>query len=76
MTKTLSPKLAQKQVRNQEILKEFVERSKKGDMTMGIADDICTRYKSMGAKISVATILRIVRVSGYFENKNENKFAS
>ena len=43
---------------------------------MGIADDICTRYKSIGAKISVATILRIVRVSGYFENKNENKFES
>jgi hypothetical protein len=76
MTKTLSPKLAQKKLRNQEILKEFIDRSKQGDMTMGIADDICIRYRSMGAKISVATILRIVRLSGYFESKNENKFAS
>ncbi len=76
MSKTLSPKLASKKKRNAEILAEFKERSESGDMTMGIADEISSRYRSIGLSLSVATILRIVRVSGYFANKNENKFAS
>jgi len=76
MTKTLSPKLAEKQIRNKEILAEFTERHSKGDMTMGIVDDIIMRFKGRDKKISVSTILRIVRESGYFENKNENKFGS
>lgn len=76
MTKTLSPKLAAKKKRNAEILAEFKERSEAGDMTMGIADDISERVKASGGKLSVATVLRVVRQSGYFANKNENKFAS
>lgn len=76
MTKTLSPKLAAKKKRNTEILAEFKERSEAGDMTMGIADEISSRYRSIGLSLSVATILRVVRQSGYFANKNENKFAS
>lgn len=76
MAKTLSPKLAAKKKRNEEILAEFKERSEAGDMTMGIADDISGRVKASGGKLSVATILRVVRESGYFANKNENKVAS
>lgn len=72
MSKTLSPKLAQKEKRNAEILKEFKDRKEAGDMTMGIVEDILQRFKTMNAKMSAATILRIVRN----ENKNENKFAS
>jgi len=73
MSKTLSPKLAEKEKRNKAILAEFKDRSESGDMTMGIAEDIKDRF---AGKISVSTILRIVRESGYFENKNANKFAS
>lgn len=76
MTKTLSPKLAAKKKRNEEILAEFTERHGAGDMTMGIVDEISARVRASGGKLSVATILRVVRKSGYFENKNANKFAS
>lgn len=76
MTKTLSPKLAAKKKRNDEILAEFKDRHESGDMTMGIATEISERAKASGGKLSVSTVLRIVRESGYFGSKNENKFAS
>lgn len=72
MAKTLSPKLAEKQRRNSAIVTEFEERSKKGDMTMGIVEDIKDRFAATGGTISVSTILRVIRNA----NKNENKFGS
>lgn len=69
MTKTLSPKLAEKEKRNKAIIAEFNERRESGDMTMGIVEDIKDRFSATGSTISVSTILRLIRNA----NKEENK---
>jgi len=61
--KKLSPKLAEKQKRNNDILSIFNDEKKNGSMTMGVVESIQQKYASKGQKISVSTILRIVRTS-------------
>lgn len=63
MTKKLSPKLAQKAKRNDTILLLFKKGKSEDGMTMGIVDDIQSHFQSNGEKISVSTILRIIRNS-------------
>lgn len=61
--KKLSPKLAEKQKRNNDILSIFCSEKEKGSMTMGIVESIQQKYRQKGHVISVSTILRIVRNS-------------
>jgi len=61
MGKKLSPKLAQKSKRNEQILQMFRSGKLDGSMTMGVVEDIKSHFGTVGEKISVSTILRIIR---------------